>query len=209
MVKDDTPELTATKTPPDEGPWRASPGSLSGMARVLEPYRDYLTLVARRAIGRELAGKVGASDLVQETFLAAQRQVATFRGRTEPAWRAWLKAILLHHLANQRRYHAADKRQAPRGTGKHGPARCQQPAAGAVTPPSRQLMRCERDRALDEALGRLPERYRQVVCWHHHDRLSFDEIAARLGTSPGAAQKLWARALVRLRELLGPEHDPR
>jgi RNA polymerase sigma-70 factor (ECF subfamily) len=209
MVHDEALEFTVTKTPSDEAPWRGSPGSLSAMARVLEPYRDYLTLVARRAIGPELAGKVGASDLVQETFLAAQQHVATFRGCNEPAWRAWLKAILLHHLANQRRYHAAGKRQAPRETREHGPAGCPQPAAGAVTPPSRQLMRRERDRALDEALDRLPERYRQVVCWHHHDRLAFDEIATRLGTSPGAAQKLWARALVRLRELLGPEHDPR
>jgi DNA-directed RNA polymerase specialized sigma24 family protein len=100
------------------------------MARVLEPYRADLTLIARRAIGPELAGKVGASDLVQETFLAAQQHVASFRGRTEPAWRAWLKAILLNHLANQRRDHAAGKRQGPRGTGEHGGTRCPPQAAG-------------------------------------------------------------------------------
>jgi RNA polymerase sigma-70 factor (ECF subfamily) len=179
------------------------------MEGVLEPYRDYLTLVARRALGPEMAGKVGPSDLVQETFLAAQRKLGTFRGNTEPAWRAWLKAILLHHLANQRRYHAADKRRGPRGAGTCGGAQHAQSVVELVTPPSRQLMRRERDRALEAALDRLPDHYRRVVGWHHHDRVGFDEIAARLGISTGAAQKLWARALIRLRELLGPMHDPR
>jgi RNA polymerase sigma-70 factor (ECF subfamily) len=179
------------------------------LARELETYREYLTLVARRSFGPELAGKVGVSDVVQETFLAAQRNAGAFRGRTDAEWRAWLKAILLHHLANQRRYHAIRARRCPDPDRGCAPAHQVSPEAGAVTPPSRQLMRRERDGALAEALGRLPERYRQIVCWHHHDHLGFREIAARLGTSPDAAQKIWGRALVRLKELLGPEHDPR
>jgi RNA polymerase sigma-70 factor (ECF subfamily) len=209
MVSDAAPGRTTTNMFTGEEPCSDPPGSLPAMERVLEPYRDYLTLVAQRAIGPEMAGKVGPSDLVQETFLAAHRHLATFRGGTEPAWRAWLKAILLHHLANQRRHHAADKRGGPRGAGGRSGAQQAQPLADLVTPPSRQLMRRERDRALEAALDRLPEHYRRVVGWHHHDRLGFDEIAARLGISTGAAQKLWARALVRLREFLGPLHDPR
>ena len=177
------------------------PEDRSALGRAFEPYRAYLTLVARRAIGPELGAKVGASDVVQETFLAAQQHLGTFRGRTEPEWRAWLKAILLHHLANQRRHHGADKRRAPEKAPWAG--------ADAITPPSRQLMRRERDVALAEAMGRLPEHYRRIIGWHHHDRLTFGAIAERLGTSPDAAQKLWGRALIRLRELLGPEHDPR
>jgi RNA polymerase sigma-70 factor, ECF subfamily len=183
----------------------ASPGDGPALARALERYRDYLNLVARRAIGPDLAARLGASDVVQETFLAAQQHIGTFRGRTEPEWRAWLKAILLNHLANQRRYYGAGKRRGP----ENGPARHPPADAHGVTPPSRNMMRRERDGALAEALGRLPKRYHQVVCWHHHDRLGFGEIATRLGMSPDAAQKVWGRALVRLKELLGPGHDPR
>jgi RNA polymerase sigma-70 factor (ECF subfamily) len=177
----------------------------SAFSRALERYSDYLTLVARRAIGPELAPSLGGSDVVQETFLAAQKHIDTFRGRSEPEWRAWLKAILLNRLANQRRYHAAEKRRAP----QDGPARDPRPETNKITPPSRHLMRLERDEALDRALRQLPERSRQVVCWHHHDGLRFGEIAVRLGISADAAQKVWGRALVRLKELLGSEHDPR
>jgi RNA polymerase sigma-70 factor (ECF subfamily) len=175
----------------------------------LESYRAYLTLVAEKAIGSDLAGKVGVSDAIQATFLAALQQARTVRSRTEPEWRAWLKAILLNHLANQRRHYAADKRQSPRNPPGTGPRKSPQPEINAVTPPSRKLMRRERDQALAAALARLPERYRQVVCWHHQDHLGFNEIAARLGISADAAQKVWGRALVRLREQLGPDHDPR
>jgi RNA polymerase sigma-70 factor (ECF subfamily) len=195
--------------PTASGPSSGSPGDPSALARALEPYRDYLMLVARQAIGPMLAGKVGVSDIVQETFLAAQRCADRFRGRTEPQWRAWLKAILLHHLANQRRHYAAEKRRCPQLAPGAAPARHVPPEAVAVTPPSRHLMRRERDVALAEAMDRLPEHYRRVIGWHHDDRLTFGEIAERLGTSPDAAQKFWGRALIRLRELLGPEHDPR
>jgi RNA polymerase sigma-70 factor (ECF subfamily) len=207
----ETPEAAPSMTalPAALSPEAGSPGDPSVLVRALEPYRDYLTLVARQAIGPMLAGKVGVSDIVQETFLAAQRCAGTFRGRTEPQWRAWLRAILLHHLANQRRHYAAENRRCPQLAPGAAPARQLPPAAVAVTPPSRQLMRRERDIALAEALARLPEHYRRVIGWHHDDRLTFGEIAERMGTSPDAAQKLWGRALIRLRELLGPEHDPR
>ena len=195
--------MTTAGNPPSIG--AASMNDGSALARALQPYRNYLGLVAARAIGPELAPRLASSDIVQETFLAAQQHIGSFRGRTEPEWRAWLKSILLNHLANQRRYHAADKRRAP----NNGPARDPRPEMNVITPPSRRLMRRERDEALDRALGQLPERYRQVVCWHHHERLRFDEIAARLGISADAAQKVWGRALVRLKELLGPENDPR
>ncbi len=183
----------------------ADHGNPSARAGEFEPYRAYLTLVARRSIGPALAGKVGVSDLVQETFLLAQRQAGTFRGQTGAQWRAWLKSILLHHLANQRRYHAIRARRGAQDT----PGRDVPTEAAAITPPSRQLMRRERDVALGEAMERLPEHYRRVIAWHHHERLTFIEIARRMGISDDAAQKLWGRALVRLREILGPEHDPR
>jgi RNA polymerase sigma-70 factor (ECF subfamily) len=202
------PQTTGSSSANAEFPDRIdgeSTDDRSALARALEPYRDYLSLVAARAIGPELAPKIGASDIVQETFLAAQRHIGTFRGRTEAEWRAWLKAILLNHLANQRRCHAAVKRRGP----ESGAARDPRGEASAVTPPSRRMMRRERDLALAEALDRLPQHYRQVVCWHHYERLGFGEIAARLRISADAAQKLWGRALACLKRELGPDHDPR
>ena len=90
-------------------------GDAAALGQALEAFREYLTLVASRGIGPGLATKAGASDLVQETFLAAQRGIAGFRGSTQAEWRAWLEAILTNQLANFRRsYLDTRKRRAER-----------------------------------------------------------------------------------------------
>ena len=69
----------------------ARKGDVEALGQALEPFREYLTLMASRGIGPGLATKAGASDLVQETFLAAQKGIAGFRGRRRrsggPGWR--------------------------------------------------------------------------------------------------------------------------
>src|SRR4051794_31998201 len=57
-------------------------GDAEAMGRALEPFRDYLLLVANEELDQALRSKVGASDLVQDTFLGAHRDLSSFRGRT-------------------------------------------------------------------------------------------------------------------------------
>jgi RNA polymerase sigma-70 factor (ECF subfamily) len=73
--------------------------------------------------------------------------------------------------------------------------------------PSRQMMAAEQAAALRAALLRLPEDYRQVILLRNIERLSFQEIGARLQRSNEAARKLWVRAVDRLRELLGAGNE--
>jgi DNA-directed RNA polymerase specialized sigma24 family protein len=45
-----------------------------------------------------------------------------------------------------------------------------------------------------------------VVRWRNDDRLPFEEIGRRLGSSEEAARKVWVRALEQLADLLEPPH---
>jgi RNA polymerase sigma-70 factor (ECF subfamily) len=190
-------------------------GQSERLGSALEAFRGYLTLVAREALAPDLAAKVGASDLVQETFLAAGRDIAQLRDHSPANLRCWLAGILRHLLANaRRRYRATQKRRADleipgRGRGSDSREDLVVDVAASATSPSGRAMRQEREKALREAMMGLPEHYRQVIQWHHEERLTFEQIAGRLGGSPEAARKFWGRALVRLRETLGPGHDPR
>ncbi len=67
------------------------------------------------------------------------------------------------------------------------------------------MRRREDEERLEAALAQLPEEQRRVIHLRHRDRKSFAEVAAILGRSEDAAQKLWARAIQKLREILGPE----
>jgi RNA polymerase sigma-70 factor (ECF subfamily) len=192
----------------------AREGSAEDLGKALEACRDYLLLVARRDLGTDLNAKAGASDLVQETFLGAQRNFGQFAGESPDELRAWLGVILKNNLANfRRRYREVGKRQVAREVSlpidQGGGGDPLQSVAADATSPSGFVMRIEREQAMLSALNRLPERYRHVVLWHHHERLTFEEIGRRLQCSSEAARKLWPRALIRLREELGPVHDPR
>jgi RNA polymerase sigma-70 factor (ECF subfamily) len=185
----------------------ARTGSQEALGRALEACRGYLLLVAQRELNPALHAKGGASDLVQETFLEAQRDFAGFQGGSEAELLAWTRRLLLNNLANfTRRYRETAKRhlgrEVPLATDNSRGA--PKLAVPAPTPtPSVEAMANEQALALQRALARLPEDYRQVICWRYVEQRSFDEIASLLQRSPNAARKLWARALERLQQEMG------
>ena len=69
--------------------------------------------------------------------------------------------------------------------------------------PSQQAVRREQAVLLADALEQLPQDYREVIILHHMEELSLPEVARRLGRSEHSVEKLWARALARLRRTLG------
>src|SRR5215472_3181235 len=98
---------------PDGAGWlaRARAGDREALGRALEVCRRYLLLIAERQLDDDLRAKGGASDLVQETFLEAQRDFARFEGTSPEELRAWLRQVLLHNVgAFTRRYRGTTKR---------------------------------------------------------------------------------------------------
>jgi RNA polymerase sigma-70 factor (ECF subfamily) len=69
--------------------------------------------------------------------------------------------------------------------------------------PSQQAARREQAVVLADALERLKADYREVLILRHMERRTFPEVAKKMGRSTDAVKKLWTRALVELRTLLG------
>jgi RNA polymerase sigma-70 factor, ECF subfamily len=187
----------------------ARAGDRTAFGQLLELYRNYLTLLARLQIGRRLQGKVDASDLVQETLLKAHRDFAGFRGSTEAEFVGWLRQLLATSLAGLVRHYLGTQRRDPRLERDLAAELDQSSRAldrGLAAPqstPSQRAARREQAVLLADALGRLPEHYREVMVLHHLEGLSLAEVARRLGRTDDSVQKLWARALLRLRRSLG------
>ena len=193
----------------DVSPWldSAREGSPEALGAALEACRTYLLLIANRELDPQLRAKGGASDLVQETFLEAQRDFTAFRGKTESEWRAWLREMLVHNLANfTRRYRDTDKRQVGREValvtgGSTSQLGCEQLPADTPSP-SALAMANERDCALAAALEKLPGDYRRVIVLRYQEARSFEEIAMLMQRSENAVRKLWFRAIERLEHKL-------
>jgi RNA polymerase sigma factor (sigma-70 family) len=161
--------------------------------------RDYLRLVVKRNRWARGAGEPATSDLVQDTILEGWRGFGRFEGCTSGQLRAWLRVILVHTLIKARRRPIPDRLESGSGGGA---------IAGSMTPPSVVAERAASDEAMDAALRASPEHYRSVIQWRLWDDLSYAEIGSRLGISDDCAQKLYGRAIARLRKRLGPDYDP-
>src|SRR5437764_1222895 len=73
---------------------RARSGSKSALGRLLDLQRGWLKGKAAWWLGRDLARKGDASDLVQDCQLSAVNRFADFHGKDPRSWRAWLRIIL-------------------------------------------------------------------------------------------------------------------
>lgn len=188
---------------------QARGGNEKALGQLLESYTRYLTLLARVQIGRRLQGKVDPSDVVQETFLEAHRQIANFRGNSEGELVAWLRRILAGQIAlTLRRFLGTKGRDLK--LERELAAQLDQSSeildGGLVasnSTPSQHASRREQALLLADALDRLPEDYREVIILRHLEGLSFAEVSQRMERSEDSVQKLWVRALANLRRSLG------
>jgi RNA polymerase sigma-70 factor (ECF subfamily) len=189
----------------------ARAGQPDALGRLLGLYRSYLSLLARRQLGRRLQSKVNDSDLIQETFLQAHRHFDQFQGMTEGELVSWLRNILATTLANLLRHYYGTRQRDVRLERELGEEldRSSQALGGGLadrnSSPSQQAARREQAVLLADALCRLPEHYREVVILSHLEGLSFPEVAHRMGRSLDSVKNLWARALGELRRSLGEE----
>jgi RNA polymerase sigma-70 factor (ECF subfamily) len=188
---------------------QARAGDAEALGQLLELYRRYLTLLARVQIGQRLQGKVGASDVVQESFLEAHRHFDRFQGTSIGQLVRWLRQILAAKLADTvRRYLGAQGRDIRLEREIEG-ALDQSSALldrGLVAPdasPSQQAVRREQAVLLAAALDELPDDYREVLVLRHLEGLTFPEVARRMDRSLDSVEKLWVRGLARLRQNLG------
>jgi RNA polymerase sigma-70 factor (ECF subfamily) len=146
--------------------------------------------------------------LVQETFLEAHRHLARFRGSTEAELVCWLRQILATQVAHLvRRYCGSQRRNVllERELALELEKSSQVLDHGLLakdSSPSQRAQRREQAVLLAEALERLPPDYREVIILRHLEGLSFPQVAQHLGRSVDSVEKLWIRALDRLRRTL-------
>jgi RNA polymerase sigma-70 factor (ECF subfamily) len=186
----------------------AREGDLRARGELLSHYRRYLSILANLQVDRRLRGKADASDLVQETCLEAHRNFVRFHGQSEAEFAAWLRSILAALVANHVRRSLGTER--PDATLERGleeelarsSSVFQRFLSANIKSPSQQAAGHESAHRLADALGQLPPDYRQTILLRNFEGLSFQEIAQTMNRSVGSVQKLWIRALDKLRQCL-------
>jgi RNA polymerase sigma-70 factor (ECF subfamily) len=183
--------------PSDASLITAREGDDADIGQLLESFRPYLAAIAQAEFPSNLAGKLGVSDVVQDTIIKGLERFPQFQGSTREEFARWLRAILRNHLANVLENFSAQKRDI--GRERRSQATLVDPWQSS--PSGVALSREERER-LETALASLPEDARHVILLRHRDDQSFAEIGAALQKSEEAARKIWVRAVATLQQAL-------
>ena len=186
---------------------QARAGDRNAIGQLVDRWRDYLLLIANEDLDQEIQGKVGPSDIVQQSMLAAQAKIADFRGANETEFRAWVRRIVCNNLADARRHYKTVKgRDIKRERKSDESAIIAPPLVDAANTPGTEAVKKERADILKQAMQNLPENYRQVIHLRNWDEIPFTEIGRVMGCSEEAARKLWYRAVMRLEEIINISH---
>jgi RNA polymerase sigma-70 factor (ECF subfamily) len=127
--------------------------------------------------------------LVQETFIRAFRAVAKFRGQCR--FRTWLLTIGSNVLKDAHR-RSRRARVVPLA----------EDLRAADGDPHEDAVAGEAEARLTAELKRLPRLQREVFLLRAQQGLDYEEIAAALGTTPGAARVHYHHAVKRLKEFV-------
>lgn len=166
----------------------AALGNRAAFEVVVHRYGPRLFRYARRM----LANDHDVADVVQESFVAAWRQLGTFRGGS--SLQTWLFAICARKVVDTYRV----KRAQPIDDTLLQAV----PATGVSSDPFTVASATELLAALEEALSELPPRQRAAWVLRDIEEMTFPEIGDILGLSPDAARGHYFRATRTLRERL-------
>jgi RNA polymerase sigma-70 factor (ECF subfamily) len=128
-------------------------------------------------------------DLIQEAFFRAFRRIEGWRGTA--SLRSWLFTIASNLLRDEHR-----KRK-----GRQMLSLVDVDVADRADPHA-ELTAVESEERLRAGLARLPRLQREVFLMRAQGDCDYEEIAATLGTTPGAARVHYHHAVKRLKELV-------
>jgi len=202
-----TPPITATKSV------RHAPGELAtSVAGGSGPDIEDIALLARGdtvALGRLydryartifaaayqlLLEAAAAEDTVQDTFIRAWRNAASYQPRRGSV-RSWLVSIARHAAIDHLRARSVAQRYQPTLARLESPVASDDPAIMCVMSADAQRLR--------SALGALPHDQRQAIELAFFSGLTHQEIATRTGLPLGTVKGRVRLGLRRLRDTLG------
>lgn len=204
-----------------------SMASLGGQAEVLASISSYLQIVAGKLLEQDpvLAGRIQASDLVQETFveilsdprfgdLSRSQQFDGF-DIEKLTTRMWLKLNEIGRMVRAGKRNPLREQPLPSqssssnnldprlNNSSQSPDDSIEPKLPSSSGPDRKVILAEDIATTLAAIGKLEPDYQQVIQMRDLQQLSFTEIGQHMQRSEEAVKKLWQRALVKLQKHLG------
>ena len=184
---------------------RLQTGDADAFGELFDLYRPRLRRMLEWRMDHRLAGRLDASDVLQETYMDAGRRLREYlRDPRVPAY-VWLRGLAYERLLRLQRRHLDAKCRAVQRQARL-PAETSmilaQRLSGSLSTPSRAAMRKELQVQVQAAVTALKNEDREIILMRHFEDMANGEVAQALGLSDSAASMRYGRAVFRLKERL-------
>ena len=175
---------------------RAQRGDADAFEQLMTPLENLIWRVCWHYTGQ----RETASDCAQEAMIRIWRSLGGYRG--ECAFESWVYRIAANCSMDAMRKQKRDKSESiePMREAGFDPA---DPEPGT----EEKVIAAERRRQLRECIARLPEDQREALILTQLEGVSYEEAAARLGTSEGTVKSRVNRAKAKLKEWLEEDRE--
>lgn len=181
-------------------------GDEQALSRLFSKYSPRLERMVRLRLDTKLQARIGADDILQETYCEALRRLPEYAADPRTPFFLWLRFLTGEQLINARRHHlGTQKRSADAEVRLHHGSLPQVDTAslarqlvGKFTSPSKAALRSEMQQAVQQMLNDMDPIDREIIVLRHFEHLGNNEAAQLLGLQKATASKRYVTALKRL-----------
>lgn len=167
-------------------------GDRTALALVLENIRPMVVRYCRGRVGAAERGHLSADDVAQEVCLAVMTALPRYQDQGRP-FMAFVYGIAAHKVADAHRNSARNKSE---------PVAEVPDVIALDDGPEQRAIDSESSRHMQELLGTLPEKHREILILRLVVGLSAEETAAAVGSTAGAVRVAQHRALAKLKKVV-------
>ena len=165
-------------------------------------------------LGPDIRRSIDTTDVFQQAALDVYRLRDDFDNRGLPAFRGWLKKIMMNNvnrLIEKELAQKRDPRREKRRAMEAGRSRSLDPLgnlSASISSPSAGLRREEDLELLRRCLDMLSDDDRQLLLWIDSEGREYSEVARLLAINVDATRRRHSRAMARLREFAEAMRKP-
>ncbi|HOM16085.1 MAG TPA: sigma-70 family RNA polymerase sigma factor [Thermoguttaceae bacterium] len=191
-------------------------GGQAALASEFMRHRPRLHRMVQMRLDHRAVGQVDPSDVLQEAFFEAVRQLDQYLAHPPMPLFLWLRYLTGQRILAIHRRLGVDQKQDS----------CQEVPMESVPRPEADSVSLSRRLAdqlrrtgpaaggeelyarLEQAIAQLAPLDREILALRHFEQLNNQEAAEELGLSPAAASRRYVQALQKLREAMAPLPGP-
>ena len=180
---------------------QACAGEKSALGQLLKQLRPWMRILADARLGSEVAARVDASDIVQQSCLSVLNRIQQFQGLEIAQFMAWVREIHCRNVQDAVRLHLVAQ-----GRSVYRERSLEEIDAThlAVKAPGSSVFLGEDAILLATAMEQLPEDQRKAVAMRYLEGLPVTGISQLMNLTPHAVTRLIHRGLHQLRMRIRP-----